>query len=602
MPLAVLPSSALGLKFRAESFDTHFWREDCDFRLCPPVRRVTLLVTLRLILSVVLIQFLNVKAMSLRAVLSLCSSLFLGVLVARAEASPVFASNERYNASATDVSEQGPFGVPAKLRGRVDFWKDVFAKYGNKQVVVHHRDFPQIVFGVLDFSAEAQTMGPIELDRHMDRVEKQTVSEMREQIRALINGQEPSTAFQKSFVQKMQQLPPEARSYKDLLDEDLIRTQTGIRERYAQAMMRAWRYLPTMEQIFVSEYGLPKELTRLPFIESSFDYTAYSNVGAAGIWQFMPRTARAHRMVVGRYVDERRDPIKATRAAAEYLRSAYQSLGSWPLAITSYNHGVGGVRSKVRAAGTDDLAHIVEHPEERYFGFASSNFYPEFLAAVEIFRNHERYFPEIPVQPALRLASYPVRSPMSTTHAAQQLGISIESLKEANYALLDPVWKGRARIPAGYVLQVPVKYNDKMAEIETPEPLHSKIVEVSEHPRDSVVETVRRGESVERIASDDATTSPHLMQINQMSSRSLKGVQPSIVATGPARPSAKKSTVKTKSSKTSVSKSVHTKHKVRNGETLFSISKHYRCSVNDLKRFNRIKGTRVDVGQVLVIP
>ena len=223
--------------------------------------RVTLVVTLQLILFVVLIKFLNVKAMSLRAVLSLFSSLFLGGLVAQAEASPIFASNERYNAGATDASEQGPFSVPAKLRGRVDFWKDVFAKYGNKQVVVHHRDFPQIVFGVLDFSAEDQTMGPIELDRHMDRVEKQTISEMREQIRALIKGQEPSTAFQKSFVQKMQQLSPEARSYKVLLDEDLIRTQTGIRERYAQAMMRAWRYLPTMEQIFVSEYGLPKELT-----------------------------------------------------------------------------------------------------------------------------------------------------------------------------------------------------------------------------------------------------------------------------------------------------------------------------------------------------
>lgn len=540
--------------------------------------------------------------MFLRAILILSSSLLLGALPARAEASPVFGSSEGYKGTTADASEEGPFSVPPKLRGRVDFWKDVFAKYGNKQVVVHHRDFPQIVFGVLDFSAEAQTMGPIELDRHMDRVEKQTVSEMREQIRALINGQEPSTAFQKSFVQKMQQLPQEARSYKDLLDEDLIRTQTGIRERYAQAMMRAWRYLPAMERIFVSEYGLPRELTRLPFIESSFDYTAYSNVGAAGIWQFMPRTARAHRMVVGRYVDERRDPIKATRAAAEYLRSAYQSLGSWPLAITSYNHGVGGVRSKVRAAGTDDLAHIVEHPEERYFGFASTNFYPEFLAAVEIFRNHERYFPEIPVQPALRLASYPVRSPMSTTHAAQQLGISIESLKEANYALLDPVWKGRARIPAGYVLQVPVQYNDKMAELETPEPLHSKIVEVAEHPRDSAVYTVRRGESVERIASDHHMTPAQLMRLNEMSSRSIKTGQPIIVANEPVQQDTKKSTVKSKGTKANAAKSAHAKHKVRNGETLFSISQHYKCSLNELKRLNRIKGSRVNVGQIIVIP
>lgn len=87
-----------------------------------------------------------------------------------------------------------------------------------------------------------------------------------------------------------------------------------------------------------------KRANTTPFIESSFDYSAHSSVGAAGIWQFMPRTARVYKMAVGRYVDERRDPIKATRAAAKYLKTAYDALGSWPLAIVSYNHGVGGVR------------------------------------------------------------------------------------------------------------------------------------------------------------------------------------------------------------------------------------------------------------------
>ena len=540
--------------------------------------------------------------MSLRSVFIIAFPVVFGALATDAKANPGFGSHASYRASASSVG-QGPFAVDPKLRGRVDFWKDVFSKYGNKQVVVHHREFPQVIFGVLDFSAEAQVMGPIELARHRDRVERETIASMRQQISALIAGEEARTAFQRSFIEKMEQLPAEARSYRRIIDEDLIRTQTGIRERYGQAMMRAWRYLPAMEKIFVEEFGLPKELTRIPFIESSFDYTAYSSVGAAGIWQFMPRTARSHRLLVGRYVDERRDPLKATRAAAEYLRSAYQSLGAWPLAITSYNHGVGGVRSKVRQAGTDNIAEIVEHPTERYFGFASTNFYPEFLAAVEIFEDHDRYFPEIPVQPPLRVASYPVRAPMSTAHAARQLGLSVEALKEANYALLDPVWKGRAAIPAGYVLQVPVQVNERMVKLETPEPLHSRVVEVAGQYPVGVVRSAKRADSSRKtvqaynVPSDDVSASPLPSADDPVSDPSLAVVESSGTKAPIIRTSSKGST-----KRVSQSKPTTVKHKVRSGETLFTIAQRYKCSVTNLKRVNRMKGTRVNAGQILTIP
>jgi membrane-bound lytic murein transglycosylase D len=418
----------------------------------------------------------------------------------------------------------------------------------------------------------------------------------------------------------MRLLPEGARSYKRVLDEDLIRTQTGIRERYAQAIGRAWKYLPVMEQIFTNEYGLPKELTRLPFIESSFDYTAYSSVGAAGIWQFMPRTARSHRMLVGRYVDERRDPVKATRGAAEYLRIAYQELGSWPLAITSYNHGVGGVRSKVRAAGTSNLAEIVEHPTERYFGFASTNFYPEFLAAVEIFQEHDKYFPEVSVQPPLRLVAYPVKSPMSTDQAARQLGVPIESLKEANYALLDPVWRGAARIPAGYVLQVPVQYTDKMNQLRTPEPIRSRIVTTSSG--EGRMYRVIRKDTLQSIAAKFNTSPDRLMQLNRLTSAAVEPGQVLLVPrSGDARGGsssaespdrmvqASESPVVpaevrrvSQTQKPSSPSSPLRKHKVRAGETLFSISQRYGRSVNDVKRANNLKSTRLATGQVLRIP
>jgi membrane-bound lytic murein transglycosylase D len=400
--------------------------------------------------------------------LSLVASVLL-VAGAPAQATPGFGSNLTFRSSTAAVPRTGPFQTPPRLRGRVDFWKDIFAKYGRNQVVVHHREFPQVVFGVLDFSGEAESLGSVALARYREESEKATIAALKREIGPLAQGAEPTTPHQLEVARVMQLVPGGAEKYQRLIAEDLIRAQTGIRERYAEAIQRAWRYLPLMEQIFVSEYGLPKELTRIPFIESSFDYTAYSSVGAAGIWQFMPRTARAHRMLVGKYVDERRDPIKATRAAAEYLRSAFNSLGNWPLAITSYNHGVGGVRSKVTKAGTNDLAEMVEHPSERYFGFASSNFFPEFLAALEIFDDHGRYFPEVPYEPPLRVVSYPVLTPISVQHATEQLGIGLERLKEANYALLEAVWEGKAKIPAGYVLRVPVSHRDKLASLKNPE-------------------------------------------------------------------------------------------------------------------------------------
>jgi len=334
--------------------------------------------------------------------------------------------------------------------------------------------------------------------------------------------------------------------------------------------------------------------------------------------------------LVGRYVDERRDPVKATRGAAEYLRLAYQELGSWPLAITSYNHGVGGVRSKVRAAGTSNIADIIEHPSERFFGFASTNFYPEFLAAVEIFQDHDKYFPEVPAQPPLRLVGYPVKTAMTTTSAAKQLGVPLESLREANYALLDPVWRGAARIPAGYVLQVPVQYTDKMNELRTPEPIRSRIVTTS--PGEGKMYRVGRKDSIQTIAAKHNTTPERIVQLNRLttpvvqpgqvllvprsqSQQPSEAQQPSFAAESssdiivpamenpaPSRVVTQASMPANESSRRPTQSAPARTHKVRSGETLSSISQRYGRSVADIKRINKIKGTRLAAGQVLRIP
>ncbi len=500
---------------------------------------------------------------------------------------------------------QGPFKVPPILRERVDFWKAVFTTYGAGHSVIHHRDFPQIVFGVVDLSREREAMSPTAFSAYKSTVVDRTVADIKSQMLALADGASASTPFQERMLEQLDRRGLRPWVLKAWIDQDLIRTQTGIRERYAEAIRRSWRYLPVMEQIFVAEYGLPKELTRIPFIESSFDYTAYSSVGAAGIWQFMPKTARVHRMLVGRHVDERRDPVKATRGAAEYLRSAYNSLGSWPLAVTSYNHGVGGVRSKVRKAGTEDLARIIEDPSERYFGFASTNFYPEFLAAVEIFDSHETYFPEVPEEPPLRVASYSMRRAVSAPQMAAKLGIPLSELREANYGLMESVWSGRASIPSGYTLRVPISFKqraDSFFGIGRAEP-------VMESPRPRTVQVAQRDSR-----GQGAPEQSEVFTISSAEAAALfnegRGTQVERGASSQGVDSGRRGGDKqnvasritpnsTKSKKKSAAVKSYT---VRAGDTLGSIASKHKVRIERLRQVNNLKGSKVLVGQKLLIP
>ena len=129
----------------------------------------------------------------------------------------------------------------------------------------------------------------------------------------------------------------------------------------------------------------------LPHVESSFNAAAYSKVGAAGLWQFMRSTGRRY-MRVDDAVDERLDPYRSTEAAAQLLAYNYRVLGSWPLALTAYNHGAAGMRRAKESVGTDDFVKINRTYNSRTFGFASRNFFPSFLAALTIDENPGEIF------------------------------------------------------------------------------------------------------------------------------------------------------------------------------------------------------------------
>ena len=209
-----------------------------------------------------------------------------------------------------------------------------------------------------------------------------------------------------------------------------------------------------MEEIFERE-GVPVELTRLPLVESSFNLSATSKVGAAGIWQFMPSTGRLYAMKVSGSIDERRDPLIATEAAARFLKSNYDKLGAWPLAITAYNHGPGGVANAIDTVGSRDIGVIVRSYRGRNFGFASRNFYTEFLAALDVERNHTKHFGAIEMDAPITYDEISVEYPVTLSRAAELAGADLDEVRTLNPALGSAIRDGSSSIPQGYQLRLP---------------------------------------------------------------------------------------------------------------------------------------------------
>lgn len=292
------------------------------------------------------------------------------------------------------------FSVPPGLATRVAFWKEIYAKYTTDQGVLHDLDDLTIVYEAIDFTllmkdgrnslrskARARTKlvktRRKEVSQRLERLakiksERDVRDEGDRKMLAMFTKESLPALFQKNRKRDLENL---RKRLKTASRVRRIRFQLGQKDKFILGVYYSGRYLRSMEKVFRQE-RLPIELTRLPFVESSFNIQARSRVGASGIWQFMPRTARPW-MMVNRDVDERNDPMTATLASARLMRSNFEQLRSWPLALTAYNHGAAGVARAVRKTKTHDLAVIVNNYGGRRFGFASSNFYACFLAALE---------------------------------------------------------------------------------------------------------------------------------------------------------------------------------------------------------------------------
>lgn len=214
-------------------------------------------------------------------------------------------------------------------------------------------------------------------------------------------------------------------------------------------------YLPILEPILTS-YGLPPELKYLPVIESALLPEALSPMAAAGIWQFIPSTARLYGLRVDRLVDERYNLVKATHAAARYLRNSYQILGDWLLVIAAYNCGTGRVLRAVKAAG--GRTHYWEIAP--FLPLETRGYVPAFIAACYVMNYASAHgiqpiYPDIPRE--TDTVFFPLRTQLSLI--AAQAGVPVSWLRFYN-AELRTNW-----VPAGYTLTVPAVSAYEIAQV-----------------------------------------------------------------------------------------------------------------------------------------
>ncbi|HKZ71818.1 MAG TPA: transglycosylase SLT domain-containing protein [Nitrospirota bacterium] len=203
---------------------------------------------------------------------------------------------------------------------------------------------------------------------------------------------------------------------------------TDGRDTFQKWLDQSGPYLFHIKEI-LREEGLPEELALLPLIESGFNVNARSPKRALGLWQFMAATGAMYGLRVDKWVDERKDPIKSTRAAAKHLKDLYNEFGTWPLALASYNAGSGKVR---RALATTGASTFWEMGQSRALKAETRNYVPKFMAALIIAKNPDVFGFNLPEEPVVKYDLVEVPGGMDLHAIAKMANVSYQSLRGLN--------------------------------------------------------------------------------------------------------------------------------------------------------------------------
>jgi membrane-bound lytic murein transglycosylase D len=476
------------------------------------------------------------------------------------------------------------FPEPAALEPDIHFWERIYSEVGTDAGLLHDTRDLRVVYEVVDLPDGTTRRGRERISDKRRKHYKAILSKLSSGKRSGLTGEEA----------RVLALFPQDVSNRTLRDaRSRIRFQLGQATKFRAGVIRSGAYSGHIRAI-LHELGLPEDIAHLPHVESSFTPHAYSHVGAAGLWQFTRSTGRRY-MRVDHVVDERLDPYRASQSAARLLEQNRRVTGSWPLAITAYNHGASGMRRAVRKLGTRDITTILRKYRSRTFGFASRNFYVEFRAASRVASNHEKYFGPLVLDPPIQYESLEMPYYTTATALSQALGIDMGALKRANPALRSVVWKGAKHVPKGFEIKVP--------RAQLARPMSLALAEIpaakrhAKQTRDNY-HVVRRGESLSVIARRYGVTISELQSLNGL--RSRHRIRAGQKLRLPPDQGGTRTAAIRREPVTRTAPPPDGLYTVRRGDTVGRIATRFGMNESDLMAANNLRNrNRIYVGQVL---
>ncbi len=402
------------------------------------------------------------------------------------------------------AAESDPFPLYDCIKPNVAFWKKIYSEYTSSQGVLHDKQRLDIIYGVIELK-NPDLPGGRKINRKRIKIAKQKYKAI---LAKLMKGEPPKGKLEKDIAA---QFGPHAKAVDYRRAMYNIRCQTGQKDRFRAGVIRSGAYIEKMREIFRNA-GLPVDLAFMPHVESSFNPKAYSKFGAAGVWQFTRSTGRQY-MAVGYTIDERRDPIISTYAAAKLLKTNYRKLQNWPMAITAYNHGATGMLRAKRKKGSYEA--IFKGYRSRLFKFASRNFYSEFLAAREVARNYRLHFGELKLDEPVKTTVVTLEGYASLPEIARYLDLNLTELSELNPALRRPVVRGQKYVPRGYRLKLPADTGRDWKAVMAG--LSEKLFK--KYQKRSRIYTVQRGDTAGEIAKIHGVKLRDLIAANNLDAR-----------------------------------------------------------------------------------
>ncbi|MBT4761772.1 MAG: transglycosylase SLT domain-containing protein [Bdellovibrionaceae bacterium] len=410
------------------------------------------------------------------------------------------------------------FSVPPGMEERVSFWIDIYTKFNTNQGLLHDSRYVNLVYEVVDFTSimTNENYSKREKQKLRRKMVKEAKNKIKQRLTNLQKYSSPAGLDDEDLrYWYLFKNIKEHNRFKKATHRSRLRFQLGQSNRFYKGIYLSGLYLEKMEKIF-KDSGLPVELTRLPFVESSFNYKARSKVGASGIWQFMRYTGKRF-LKMNVSVDERNDPIRATEAAARMLKANYKRLDSWPLAVTGYNHGPSGVRRLVNKFKTRSIAELV-NARRGSFGFASANFYASFLAAITVEKNAKNFYEKIYWKKPQLSKEIKLTKNISKKEILKWFNNDHDLAKTFNPHIKRVVWRDQVRLGKKNFLRVPEDIHQQvladLSKLKKMNLFQGKSYKVSNGDTLSSI-AYNFGVSLRRLRSANANLNPRRLRIGQ---------------------------------------------------------------------------------------